>query len=271
MRISANVASTGYWPPSTGIHHKAIAHRFQQGDNDAQFSIDIEVVKSVVRLFSLVAIVVLVGCADPIESAKEAVKAKAVNKRDLLYQNLQTFPGEVVCGEFESATKWGDSVGFKPFTVIKGSADLAPDEIDLKIFCSEDSASALEARLGIGPLNDSNTSLDKVYKDLSALAGALEAYRKDYGTYPEVIRHPDLQILTRPRRGSTDQNDAYIKAIPADPWGNAYIYQTPRLLRGAKKSYELYTLGKDGAFGGTGEDADIGNQHLKYLDHIKGL
>jgi len=225
----------------------------------------------VVRLFALVAIVLLVGCADPIESAKEAVKAQAINKRDLFYQNLQTFPGNVVCGEFESATKWGESVGFQPFTVVEGVADLAPSEEDVKIFCSADSASAFQEQFGIGPVDDSNTSLGKVYKDLSALAAALEAYHADYNGYPEKTRNSGLQVLTGPRRGSNSKNDTYIKEIPLDPWGNAYIYQTPRLLHGVKKSYELYTLGKDGTSGGTGEDADIGNQHLKYLGHIKGL
>jgi general secretion pathway protein G len=229
------------------------------------------VVKSVVRLFTLVAIVLLVGCADPIESAKEAVKAKVVNKRDLFYQDLQTFPGKVVCGEFESATKWGDSVGFKPFIVVDGVADLFPDEADLRIFCSDDPAAELQAQFGIGPLDGSNTTLSKIHSDLSGLATALQAYFNDYKYYPKNSEISGLQNLVKPRRGSQSENDTYIKEIPVDPWGNAYTYNVPRQNYNAKKTYELFTLGKDAAPGGSGENADIGTQHLKYLDHIKNL
>ena len=41
-----------------------------------------------------------------------------------------------------------------------------------------------------------------------------------------------------------------------DPWGNEYIYENPP--RKSKK-FDLYTLGADGAEGGSGEDTDIGN------------
>jgi general secretion pathway protein G len=40
-----------------------------------------------------------------------------------------------------------------------------------------------------------------------------------------------------------------------DPWGKPYIYKIP----GEHGEYDLYTYGRDGAPGGTGEDADIGN------------
>jgi general secretion pathway protein G len=150
-------------------------------------------------------------------------------------------------------------------------ADLGPSEEDWQIFCSQDSAAELVSLFGIGPVNEQNTSLQKTYTHLSSLATALESYREDYGTYPDPITTAGIDSLTRPRRGSTAAEDAYVSKIPTDPWGNDYIYRTPRLLHGAEKSYTLYTLGKNGVEGGTGEDADFSSEHLKYLDHIKNL
>ena len=46
------------------------------------------------------------------------------------------------------------------------------------------------------------------------------------------------------------------KAVPLDPWGNAYVYRSP----GAKAEYEIMSMGKDGQPGGTGDNADIVTQ-----------
>tara|TARA_B100000508_G_scaffold60333_1_gene47206 strand:+ start:242361 stop:242522 length:162 start_codon:yes stop_codon:yes gene_type:complete len=40
--------------------------------------------------------------------------------------------------------------------------------------------------------------------------------------------------------------------VPNDPWGNPYIY-----LSRTPDHFLLQSLGRDGAEGGTGEDADI--------------
>jgi general secretion pathway protein G len=45
------------------------------------------------------------------------------------------------------------------------------------------------------------------------------------------------------------------KAVPLDPWGNAYVYKTP----GDHGDYDMLSFGKDGAPGGSGEAADLGN------------
>ena len=45
------------------------------------------------------------------------------------------------------------------------------------------------------------------------------------------------------------------KDIPLDPWGRAYVYKFP----GEKGDYDLFSYGKDGQPGGTGENADITN------------
>jgi len=43
------------------------------------------------------------------------------------------------------------------------------------------------------------------------------------------------------------------KDIPKDPWGNDYHYRAP----GQNGDYDLYSLGRDDADGGEGEDADV--------------
>jgi general secretion pathway protein G len=45
------------------------------------------------------------------------------------------------------------------------------------------------------------------------------------------------------------------KVIPMDPWGRPYVYKCP----GDHGDFDLYSLGKDGVAGGTGEGADITN------------
>ena len=223
------------------------------------------------NLLFVLAASLLAACADPVEDAKDAVKARATNPRGIEYRNSQVFRQDVVCGEYRVDERWGEGPGFQPFIVRDKVAYLNPSEIDVAIFCSDDPASAIKSKLGIGPVSKQNANLVKIYADLSSLAAALEAYRADYNDYPSVITSKGLQALTKPRRGSPDPENAYLAEIPVDPWGEDYIYRTPRMLHGEKGWYELFTLGKDGKEGGTGEDADIGRQHLEYLEHVGDL
>ena len=45
------------------------------------------------------------------------------------------------------------------------------------------------------------------------------------------------------------------KALPIDPWGRPYVYHSPG--ENNSDTYDLLSLGRDGAPGGTGEDVDI--------------
>ncbi|MES3033952.1 MAG: type II secretion system major pseudopilin GspG [Gemmatimonadota bacterium] len=86
---------------------------------------------------------------------------------------------------------------------------------------------------------------------------ALDSYRLDNGAYPVTAQ--GLEALSaRPARQPVPMNwrGPYLrKPAPADPWGRPYLYLSPA--RGAE-GYELQSLGRDGAEGGTGEDADLG-------------
>ena len=90
---------------------------------------------------------------------------------------------------------------------------------------------------------------------IDGLEKALDQYRLDIGRYPST--ELGLKALTEKPAGEPRWAGPYLrKAIPMDPWGNAYLYKQPGE---HNNDFDLLSLGKDGAPGGTGEDADIGN------------
>jgi len=87
---------------------------------------------------------------------------------------------------------------------------------------------------------------------IEALAKALDTYRLDTGHYPSSGQ--GLTALRTGPSGEAKWNGPYLqKDVPADPWGKPYIYRTP----GAKGDFDLLSYGRDGAPGGSGENADI--------------
>lgn len=90
---------------------------------------------------------------------------------------------------------------------------------------------------------------------IDAFEKALDHYRLDVGRYPTTEQGLGA-LLTAPS-GTPKWGGPYLaKTVPTDPWGHAYVYRSP----GEKTEYELLSHGKDGAAGGSGEAADIGNQ-----------
>lgn len=107
-----------------------------------------------------------------------------------------------------------------------------------------------------GQLEGSKVKTAKV--QIEMMGAALDAYRLDMNAYPTteaglkaLWEKPDSTV-----GGASISNwrGPYLKkAVPADPWGNAYQYKSP----GTKGEYELMSFGKDGKEGGEGDDADI--------------
>ena len=85
------------------------------------------------------------------------------------------------------------------------------------------------------------------------LATAVELYFVETGKYPS--NDFGLKALLEAPPGESRWNGPYIKGIKDlnDPWGRPFLYRLP----GQKSEFEVFTLGRDGAPGGTGEDADI--------------
>lgn len=90
---------------------------------------------------------------------------------------------------------------------------------------------------------------------IDAFDKALQAFRIDMGRYPTTAE--GLQALLAPPANEPRWRGPYLKGgLPADPWGTAYQYRFPGA---AGKDFDLLSLGRDRAAGGSGEDADIVN------------
>ncbi|MDD5020334.1 MAG: type II secretion system major pseudopilin GspG [Candidatus Omnitrophica bacterium] len=78
---------------------------------------------------------------------------------------------------------------------------------------------------------------------------ALDLYEVDTGSFPET-----LDDLREEPADAQNWKGPYLKKKPVDPWGRAYVYQSPG--EHNTGSFDLYSLGKDGVEGG---DDDIVN------------
>ncbi|MCC6472187.1 MAG: type II secretion system major pseudopilin GspG [Burkholderiales bacterium] len=89
---------------------------------------------------------------------------------------------------------------------------------------------------------------------IDALEKALGHYRIDTGHYPTTEQ--GLAALVKAPAGEAKWQGPYLaKALPLDPWGNAYQYRSP----GQFGDFDLWSQGKDGQPGGSGEAADVSN------------
>lgn len=87
---------------------------------------------------------------------------------------------------------------------------------------------------------------------IEAFQKALDHYRLDTGHYPSAEQ--GLAALMTAQANEPKWNGPYLgKDVPPDPWGKPYLYRTP----GKKSEFEIVSYGKDGAAGGTGENADL--------------
>lgn len=87
-----------------------------------------------------------------------------------------------------------------------------------------------------------------------ALEKALDQYRIDTGRYPSTEQ--GLAALNAKPADEPHWDGPYLKkAVPNDPWGKPYQYKNP----GEHGEVDISSFGRDGAPGGSGEDADIGN------------
>ena len=87
---------------------------------------------------------------------------------------------------------------------------------------------------------------------IDALEKALDQYRLDTGHYPTGSQGLSVLVI-KPDNESKWDGPYLKKAVPLDPWGNAYLYRQP----GDHGEYDLLSYGKDGKPGGEGENADI--------------
>ncbi len=102
--------------------------------------------------------------------------------------------------------------------------------------------------------NVSKSEITTAKAQIEAFSRALESYRLDTGRFPETAQ--GLQALVVRPADTPKWNGPYLqKEVPADPWGNAYVYRRP----GTNRDFEIVSLGRDGSPGGIDEDADLSN------------
>jgi general secretion pathway protein G len=96
--------------------------------------------------------------------------------------------------------------------------------------------------------------------EISTIENALKFYRLDNFTYPSSEQGIDA-LVTKPNDPNIKNWNpgGYLERLPTDPWGNPYQYLNP----GNNGEIDVFTLGADGAPGGEGYAADIGNWDLK--------
>lgn len=87
------------------------------------------------------------------------------------------------------------------------------------------------------------------------IVAALNLYKLDIGTFPS--REEGLQALLKPPATATFWNGPYLPDAGAliDPWKRPYVLRAP----GEHGEIDVFSLGSDGAPGGSGEAKDVGN------------
>jgi len=93
--------------------------------------------------------------------------------------------------------------------------------------------------------------------DTAAIVQALKLYRLDNGSYPQTDQGL-AALVQKPTTNPVPPNwkqGGYLDKLPKDPWGRDYQYLNP----GVRGEIDVFSLGADGARGGEGNNADIGN------------
>ena len=94
--------------------------------------------------------------------------------------------------------------------------------------------------------------------EIRTVGQALEMYRLHNGAYPSTDQ--GLEALVEKPSGFPEPRswgpEPYLRKYPLDQWDNEYVY----IAEG--RTYQLVSLGADGAEGGEGVDADISSADI---------
>lgn len=106
----------------------------------------------------------------------------------------------------------------------------------------------------MGTTSDAKISASKSH--VAELEAALERYNVHMDRYP--TSDEGLKVLTQAPSGAESKwRGPYIKQLRPDPWGQPYQYRKPGTRN--TSGFDLWSQGADGADGGEGVNADIGN------------
>ena len=140
---------------------------------------------------------------------------------------------------------WSNDLGTRGFTLIEMMVVITVIAV----------LAALVSPMVFRNVGDAKRSAAEAQIEILGLA--LDAYRLDNDYYPSSAQ--GLDALSRLPAGDPPARNwrgPYLKkAVPLDPWERAYVFRSPG--DSSPSGYDLVTLGRDGAPGGEGEDADI--------------
>ena len=113
----------------------------------------------------------------------------------------------------------------------------------------------------IGRTDDARIAQAKI--QIKNFETALKLFKLDNGFYPSTEQGLS-SLVEKPTSGQIPQKyreGGYLeqKKIPADPWGNTYVYLCP----GLHADYDIISYGADGKEGGEGKDADINSWDIQ--------
>jgi general secretion pathway protein G len=113
----------------------------------------------------------------------------------------------------------------------------------------------------IGRTDDARIAEAKI--QIKNFETALKLFKLDNGFYPSTEQEL-VALVEQPTVGQIPQKyrvGGYLeqKKIPADPWGNPYLYISP----GVYGDFDIMSYGADGREGGDGKDADIKNWDMQ--------
>ena len=103
----------------------------------------------------------------------------------------------------------------------------------------------------------------KAALQIRSIESALKLYKLDNGVYPDteqgleaLIEQPTTGVIPKKWRegGYLDGSK-----VPADPWGNPFVYVMP----GQHGDFDLSSYGRDGEKGGEGDGADVNRWELE--------
>jgi len=106
----------------------------------------------------------------------------------------------------------------------------------------------------IGTTQDAKVSTAKA--SVAELESALGRFYVNMDRYPS--NEEGLKALVEAPTGEEKKwRGPYVNQVRTDPWGNPFQYRAPGVHHAS--SFDIWSRGADGADGGEGEAADIGN------------
>ncbi len=103
----------------------------------------------------------------------------------------------------------------------------------------------------------------KAKMQIESIETALKLYKLDNGSYPSTDQGLEALVARSetppvPRKW---RDGGYLEKgrVPADPWGNTFVYLSP----GVHGDYDISSYGADGVAGGEDKNSDINNWDIE--------